>query len=166
MAANPALWADVRRDLDAARDSCSRAASRAKSLEERGHQMDPDARFDRELAVGTLLHDCYSAMEACIERLIEAIDGDRPKGGDYHAQLIGRAAASIEGLRPAVITGETARDLNTLRSFRHAMRHAYGSFDYCRAAPNVPIAIRTVDRFDREVTGFLQGLGGENPRRG
>ena len=83
--------------------------------------MDAEARFDRERAVGSLIHDCYTAMEAALERLIDAVDGDRPKGGDYHAQLIERAAAALAGLRPAIVSAETARDLHALRGFRHVM---------------------------------------------
>ena len=168
MAANPALWADVRRDLASARDSCSRAAARAKSLEDHGDAMDPDARFDRELAVGTLLHDCYTAMETTLERLIDAVDGDRPKGGEYHAQLIQRGATKIDGVRAAMITEATTRDLHALRSFRHAMRHAYGAFEYRRAAPNVAIATRAVPRFASEIEAFLNTLergGGETEPR-
>lgn len=40
MAGNPALWADVERDLGEAEKSCSGAVMRAKSLEEQGATMD------------------------------------------------------------------------------------------------------------------------------
>src|SRR5712692_9441884 len=99
MAGNPALWADVKRDLDIAENTCAVAVSRTKSLEDRGDKMDRDVREDRERMVGSLLHDCYSAMEGSLERLVVAIDGDRPIGTDYHAQLIQRAATEIEGVR-------------------------------------------------------------------
>ena len=156
MAGNRALWADIRRDLAGARNSSALAAERAASLAERGPEMAPDIRFDRELAVGTLLHDCYCAMEAAMERLVEAVDGDRPAGGDYHAQLIRPAEIAIEGLRPAMISATTAKDLQALRSFRHTMCHGYGSFEYARALPNVAIALRGVDSFTNEITAFCK----------
>lgn len=166
MAKNQALWADVRRDLNTAKNSCALAAGRVRSLEERGQEMDPDIRFDRELAVGTLLHDCYSAMEAAMERLVDAIDGDRPRGGDYHVQLIQRATTEIEGLRPAMISPSTAKDLQALRAFRHTMRHAYGAFDYARALPNVEIALRAVKSFGDEIASFAKAIAvvGDDPK--
>ena len=32
---------------------------------------------------------------------------------------------SIEGIRPAVLSDQSFRELNELRGFRHAFRHAY-----------------------------------------
>ena len=158
MAANQALWADVKRDLEAAKQSLLLAAERAETLKSRGNKMKPDVRFDRELAVGKLLHDCYGAMEAAMQRLVDAIDGGRPTGEDYHAQLIVRAGSVIPDLRPAMISKATAKDLQALRGFRHAVRHAYGEFDYDRAAPNVPIARRAVASFQKDITAFAKAL--------
>jgi hypothetical protein len=158
MARHPALWSDVTRDLDTAERACRLAAERAVSLAERGDQMPDDVRFDRELAIGKLLHDCYGALEAVLERLVDAIDEERPKGGDYHTRLVQRAAADIGGLRPAMIGAATAKDLQELRGFRHVMRHVYGDFDYERAAPNVGIAQRTVKNFRAEITEFARRI--------
>ena len=158
-ARNPALWADIARDLETARSSAERAAFRVQSLSVEAQMMDAETRFDRERAVGSLVHDCYTALEAALERLIDAVDGDRPKGGDYHAQLIERAAAALAGLRPAIVSAETARDLHALRGFRHVMRHAYGGFDYARAAPNAEIAARAVPCVSEEVTAFARAMG-------
>jgi hypothetical protein len=106
-----------------------------------------------------LFPDCCAALESVPERLIDAVDGDRPKGGDYHAQLIERATLPLARIRPAIVSAETARDLHALRGFRHVMRHAYGGFDYARAAPNAEIAARTVARVSAEVTAFARSMG-------
>ena len=88
MAANPALWSDIERDLALARENAERLLERAQSL-------------------------------------------------------------------------ELARDLQQLRRFRHAFRHAYGDYSYERAAENVAVAARATAalaarlRHFAELTGLL-----------
>jgi hypothetical protein len=105
--------------------------------------MDADVRLDREIAVGQMLHNCYGAIESALERLIAAVDGTLPTGSAYYADLLRRAATPVPGVRPAMIGGELAADLDRLRRFRHAFRHAYGDYDYARAATTTPAPPRT-----------------------
>jgi hypothetical protein len=53
---NPALWADITRDLDAATRYAETAVQRAASLESHSEDMDDDIREDRQAAIGLLLH--------------------------------------------------------------------------------------------------------------
>jgi hypothetical protein len=46
-----------------------------------------------------------------------------------------------------------------LRSFHHVVRHAYGDYDYVRAAPNVGIATRAVKSALTEIEAFAKGAG-------
>jgi hypothetical protein len=158
MAANPALWADVQRDLEAARKNAADLLARAEALEQRGAELPLDLRFDREIAIGAMLHNCFGAMESALERLIEAVDGSLPTGRNYHAELIRRAAAPVPEVRPAVISMALAGDLQQLRQYRHAFRHAYGDYDYARAAENVPIAARAVPGLATEIEEFARGM--------
>jgi hypothetical protein len=164
MGANPALWADVQRDLAAARANVAGAVARAASLAA-GGAIDDDFRLDREIAVGSMLHNCYSAVERALERLIVAFDGGLPSGRNYHADLIERAAAPLVGVRPAVVSRRLAADLHRLRQFRHAFRNAYGDYDYTRAAENVPIAERAMTLVEIEFANFAAATGmTEDPR--
>lgn len=158
MAANPALWADIQRDLAAAGKNAADLLTRAETLE--GHEADlqPDVRLDRELAIGAMLHNCYGAVESALERLIEVVDGSLPTGRNYHVELIRRAAAPVAEVRPAIISPALAADLQQLRQYRHAFRHAYGSYDYARAAENVPVAARAVPLFGAEVEAFARRM--------
>ena len=155
---NPALWADVRRDLDAASRFADGAVRRAASLERGDLALDPDAREDREAAIGLLLHNCYGSMEAALERLIKSIDGDVPAGSSFHSNLILRAQTEIEGMRPPMISVTTARKLQKLRAFRHVFRHAYDGFDYNRAAENVPLAEAVVQALRDHLERFRDAL--------
>ena len=159
MAVTPARWADIRRDLDAARTNAANAATRADSLRESGDSMAADARLDREYAIGLMLHNAYGAMESALERLIRAMDGDLPVGGSFHSEIIRRAAAPIEGVRPAIIGARTAAQLQKLRGFRHALRHAYDSFDYSRAAENVPLAVEAEQALRADLEAFAAAVG-------
>jgi hypothetical protein len=159
MAANPALWADILRDIEAARSNADGLAARASSLDEHGSQIAADVRLDREIAVGSMLHNCYGAMENALERLIDAVDGSRPTGAGYHAELIRRAAMPIPSIRPAIISAHLAAELHKLRSSRHAFRHAYGECDYARAAENVAIALCAVPAFDAGIRAFAISIG-------
>ncbi|WP_152415409.1 ribonuclease toxin HepT-like protein [Caenispirillum salinarum] len=141
-----------------AEKACERAVRRASTLHDDA-ALDEDARLDRELAISKLIHDTYCALESALDRLIHEIDESRPTGRDYHAELIRRAATAVDGSRPAIITRETARDLQDLRAFRHVVRHVYDDFDYSRAEPNVAVAERCTAAVAREVEAFCEAVG-------
>jgi hypothetical protein len=159
MAANPALWADIARDLDAAAENAAAAVRRDRSLADPEAVTDVEARRDREVAIGVMLHNCYGALESALERLIQAMDGSLPVAPAYHSELVRRAAAPVPGLRPPMISPETASRLDRLRAFRHAFRHAYGGYDYSRAAENVQLAAGAVALFRRDIEVFAKAHG-------
>jgi hypothetical protein len=82
---NPALWADITRDLDAATRYAETAVRRAEYLKSHPETMDDDVREDREAAIGLLLHNCYGALE----RLVHAsnlLDDARKVVAQWQAQ--------------------------------------------------------------------------------
>jgi hypothetical protein len=155
MAVTPPLWADVAADLAAACDQASRAASKDAALA----GLATAAREDRELAIGKHLHDAISALERALERLIQDIDGDLPRGRSFHRDLLDRAARAMPDRRPAILLPETRRDLGLLLSFRHAFRHSYGTFDYALAQPNVALAAAAVPQANADITNFATTIG-------
>ncbi len=159
MALTSPLWADIERDVADATAYVRQAAERVHALTEGGSDLPVDLRQDREWAVGYLLHNAYGAIESGLEKLIIKLDGDRPAGSDYHAQLIRRAALPIAGLRPAIISETTAASLQALRGFRHVFRHVYGGFDYRRAVVNLPIAEQVILGLADELPAFARAMG-------
>lgn len=155
MAVTPPIWIDVSADLDAALRQATLAEARAEGLAART----ADDRAAHELAVGKHLHDAYTAVEKAIERLVELVDGDVPRGSSFHSDLIRRAAMPVAGVRRAMISAGTAAALEDLLGFRHVFRHVYGVFDYARAAPNVALAATAIPRLRDEITAFAAGLG-------
>ncbi|MBM3269207.1 MAG: antitoxin [Candidatus Sericytochromatia bacterium] len=72
-----------------------------------------------------LLMNYYTGAERLFVR-IEALFGIRPDRGErWHADLLNRMTLVVPSLRPAVITGETARLLRPLLGFRHVIRNLY-----------------------------------------
>ncbi len=151
----PPLWSDVLADLAAAREQTERAVAKDAGLA----GLAADVREDRELAIGKHLHDAVSALERAIERLIQDIDGDLPRGRSFHQDLLERAGRDMPGLRPAIVTPATRRDVGVLIGFRHVFRHAYGAYDYALAGPNVALVRTAVPRAIAEIEAFGAAIG-------
>jgi hypothetical protein len=154
MGANPALWADIRSDLDAAGDHARRAAEARDELDS-ATGLSPVTAEALGHSVGKHLHDAYTALE----RLVVAVDGDRPRGADFHRQLLLRAARPIPEVRPAIIPEEVVEDLSALLGFRHVFRHSYVAYRAERAVPNVEVALRVVPRAAGAVERFCRDFG-------
>lgn len=151
----PPSWSDIAADCAAASEQVAKASEKHESLA----GLAAAAREDRELAIGKHLHDAVSAIEQALERIIADIDGDLPRGRSYHRDLLDRAARPLPDRRPAIIGAESRRDLGLLIGFRHAFRHAYGTFDYALAAPNVAVAAAAVPRAVAEIAAFAIAIG-------
>jgi hypothetical protein len=151
----PPAWSDVAADLEAARAQAGRAVAKEAALGGLGGE----AREDRELAIGKHLHDAVSALERALERLILDLDGDLPRGPRFHQDLLDRAARAMPGLRPPLLGDATRRDLARLMAFRHAFRHAYGTYDHALARPNVALAAEAIPRALTEIESAARRLG-------
>lgn len=155
MARNSALWLDVLQDLQAARRSVEWAQQQA----DLPPPTDADARFARDYTIGGMIHNCYGAIERALERIVLSIDERLPEGGDHHRELVLRASREMAGMRPPIVSKETAADLDRLRRFRHAFRHVYDEYDYGKAEENVAVAARVVIAVRTDLGAFAAALG-------
>lgn len=73
------------------------------------------------------MQHAYSALEAALERCIKRLDGELPIGKDSHRELLRRASAGIDGVRPALLSPASASVARQFLSFRHFLRHDYGA---------------------------------------
>jgi hypothetical protein len=90
-----------------------------------GFSEEPDVVQTR--AAGSILHDFYSGVEKLFERIAIHIDGELPKGEDWHAELLsrmGRFSDKISG--ETVIDQELLAKLKEYLRFRHLFRNIYG----------------------------------------
>lgn len=94
---------------------------------DRALSVDLDEPDEATLAlVAISLHHGYGAVESLLERVVKRIEGDVPRGRTWHQDLLRISALELEGIRPALLSDTTARELRKLLSFRHFFRHAYG----------------------------------------
>ena len=104
--------AQIERLLDESRSDLSGVGGVPSRLEVRG--------------VASVLHDFYSGIERLFERIAVELDGELPRGGDWHSQLLNRMEEEVEGVRPRVLTSGLAERLRPFLRFRHLFRNIYG----------------------------------------
>ena len=73
------------------------------------------------------LHNLYSAAEGLFEIVANACENHVEAGAGYHTSLLRRMHVAVLGIRPAAVSDESMPPLDTLRRFRHVVRHAYSA---------------------------------------
>ncbi len=101
------------------------------SLEQRGllHEKGARKKLTDEFvlrAVGSVLHDYYSAAENIFKEIAKVVDGRLPTGTEWHKDLLRQMKLTINGIRPAVLRKSTFEKLDEYRRFRHLVRNIYG----------------------------------------
>lgn len=77
-------------------------------------------------AMGSILHDFYCGVEKVFKSIAVNVDGEIPKGDDWHTKLLNRMMIPIPGVRPRVIGERPKEGLKELLTFRHLFRNIYG----------------------------------------
>ncbi|HEV7796554.1 MAG TPA: nucleotidyltransferase domain-containing protein [Pyrinomonadaceae bacterium] len=77
-------------------------------------------------ALGSIVHDFYTACERIFERVAVYLGPGVPVGDNWHVSLLRSMELPIEGKRPAVIEHQLAWRLVDYLRFRHLFRHTYG----------------------------------------
>ena len=113
-------------------------------------------------SMGYQLHNLYGAFEQLFEEVAQCFE-NRVDDARYHADLIRRMQLDIRGIRPALLSEETAHDLDELRRFRHLFRHAYGTdLDAARVDDLVARVAGVRHAFARDFERFLAALRPES----
>lgn len=77
-------------------------------------------------AMGSILHDFYCGLERIFERIAIDLDGEIPKGEDWHTRILARMKTPIKEVRPPAISQELHSQLKDYLRFRHIFRNVYG----------------------------------------
>ncbi len=105
------------------------------------------------------LHNLYCAFEDLFKIVADAFENQIEEKTRYHAELLKRMAMEIEGVRPALLSSETVRLLDNLRSFRHFFRWAYTSdLDTRKLRLVLEDALSLKDRYRHDVSVFMRRL--------
>jgi len=142
-------------------------ANRLADLKEAGPRLgEPPWTSHAAVAV----HGWYSALEAALERIVRALDGDVPQGDRWHRDLLSQATVELPDVRPPVLPRELLPELLELLAFRHFFRHAYSvPIDPDRLAREMerPEAItpqvdEALDAIQEYLGATIDALRGEN----
>jgi hypothetical protein len=103
-------------------EELQRVLGRIEEGWERSRRSNDDYYLD---GVALNLHGFYSGCERIFTQIAEIIDGDLPRGEDWHRLLLEQMKREITRVRPAVISAKTGELLDELRRFRHVVRNVY-----------------------------------------
>ena len=78
-------------------------------------------------SVALNLHGFYSGVERLLELIVTLVDESQPDGSGWHKQLLDLVAQAVPGVRPAVLSSQSAAALDEYRKFRHLVRNVYTS---------------------------------------
>ncbi|HEX6972548.1 MAG TPA: hypothetical protein VF234_10040 [Limnochordia bacterium] len=106
-------------------------------------------------ALGSVLHDFYTVVEDIFESIAADLDGGVPTSSDWHKRLLRSMAEPVDGVRPAVISADTATRLEEYLGFRHLFRNVYGHrLDWARMERLVRHLGDIAGRFRHDATRF------------
>lgn len=117
------------------------------------------------------LHSYYTALESFIERALGCFEGRLPSSEASHSALLRAALRPIEGIRPAILRGESRGGLDELRRFRHFFRHAYAldlRLDRMRPPLDALASVRVMvdgdlQQFETFIRRLLADVEGRDP---
>ena len=100
-----------------------RVAQRALAAWAKAKQMPEESAYLDSVALN--LHGFYSGLERLFELIARHVDGAIPGGKTWHRDLLQRMAKDMAGVRPAVLSKDTAVVLDEFRRFRYLVRNVY-----------------------------------------
>ena len=123
---------------------------------ERARRSNDDYYLD---SVALNLHGFYSGFERIFAHIAESIDGDLPRGENWHLLLLQQMMNDVSDIRPAVISTETGNILNELRRFRHLVRNVYTyNLDPVRLGKLVKESSEMFEQLKAELLAFVAFL--------
>lgn len=107
------------------------------------------------------LHNLYCAFEDLFKIVADFFENRIEERARYHRELLWRMKVPIEGVRPALLSEESFRLLDSLQAFRHVFRHAYSyGIDPKKLTLVVEDALKLKELYQGEIERFLGRLQG------
>jgi len=113
------------------------------------------------------LHNLSCAFEDLFQQVAEFFENTLEDPARYHRELLWRMKIPIEGVRPALLSEEAYKLLDSLRAFRHFFRHAYSyDLDPRKIALALEDALKLKRIYPRDIARFLKALKpGAHPKK-
>ncbi len=129
-----------------------------ETLEKRAARLQPDDEASLE-SLAYQLHNLYNAVEDLLKLVAACFENQITDVARWHVALLRRMQHEIPGVRPALLSEDSYRLLNTLRGFRHFFRHAYAvPLDYDQLRVNLERARQLRPVLRQDVQRFLRQL--------
>lgn len=139
-------------------DNLTHVIERVEKGFERARQNPSDTDLFLD-AVALNLHDFYSGLERVFQYIAAHVDQSVPSGGNWHRELLQQMQIEISGLRPAVLSKESAEKLDEYLRFRHVVRNVYSfQFDKERLESLVKNLMPTFELVQKELDGLSNFL--------
>jgi hypothetical protein len=138
--------------------------ARAQEGLHRAQQSSDDLYVD---SVALNLHGFYAGLERLFEMIAAAVDGNVPRGQNWHQMLLEQMVAEMPSVRPALISEETRQVLDEYRGFRHVVRNVYAfRFDLEKVQKLVQGAPTIFSQVRAELLAFADFLEQQAPADG
>lgn len=106
------------------------------------------------------LHNLYCACEDLLRLVADRFENRLTDRTRWHRELLLRMSVPIEGVRPALLSPDTFRLLDSLRAFHHFFRHGYTyELDPRKLRIVLEDALALRERLKSDVRRFLETLG-------
>lgn len=110
-------------------------------------------------SLGYQLHNLYCAFEDLLKIVADFFENHIEESAHYHRALLWRMKMPIDGVRPAFLSKESYKLLDSLRAFRYVFRHAYSyELDSKKLALVVEDALKLRGLYRVEIDRFLEQL--------
>lgn len=110
-------------------------------------------------ALGSIVHDFYTACERIFERIAVYLGPGLPVGDNWHVSLLRSMESQIDGKRPAVVEHQLALRLHDYLRFRHLFRHTYGyELEWDKLHALVERLETTKNSLDQQLAKFILAL--------
>ena len=110
-------------------------------------------------AIALNLHSFYTGAERIFEQIAKESDGYLPTGANWHENLLKQMERKLTGIREAIISQETRRQLDEYRRFRHVARSNYAHKLYPeRVLMLAQLLPGCYQQLERELKQFCQWL--------
>ncbi|MGI8935758.1 hypothetical protein [Leptolyngbya sp. BC1307] len=110
-------------------------------------------------SVAYQIHNLYCSAEDLLKLIASSFENQIGAGGDWHRVMLLRLSQPVEGIRPAFLSATSLEVMNKLRSFRHLIRHAYGTeIELTQLQANLSAAQRLYGLLQQDINIFLAQL--------
>ena len=102
--------------------------NRTVSAVERHWKRAKESDIDKDAFLNSValnLHSFYNGIERTMELIALELDSGTLGGDSWHTELLRQMVIDIPSVRPAVLSSETAEQLDEYRKFRHLVRNIY-----------------------------------------